>query len=630
MTTEVEHIAPGVSEGTASSLASRSASKVTQSPYLVGLPFILIIVAYIGTLGFQFVYDDPSQVLHNPLIRSWNTLPGFFTHDVWSFNQVSGAPPTNYYRPMFLIWLLINYKLFGSQAWGWHLSTVALHVLVTVLVYRLALELCRDRFTALFSAAIFGLHPVHIEAVAWISGVTESLVAAPFVASLLCHIKARARTAGPEIAKVATARALRAASLVLCLIALLSKETAIVLPAAILLYELVFGEPFKSSAGGRQPWYVALLRAVKATYPYLIVAAFYLAIRFEVLKGFGRSVFPLKLATIVLTWPSVVWFYIRLLVWPFGLSAFYDTPYVHTPGLRSFVVPLFLSSAVCAGVVWCLARMPSPAFRKSMIFCTGLIVLPILPLLNLSVFIEGEIAHDRYLYLPSIGFCILVGSLLRRVPFGSTAVVGLPLPQAAVGLVLMAGLAGGTALQTGFWASDLLLYHRGLLAAPNNKVAKNNLAIELSKRGFYQDAIAIFETTLQSHPDDWIALSNIGYDYFKVGNLNQADRDLTHAIQINEMSPGPFLNLGLVKQEQGKLDQAAKYIREAISLRPSGDGFHEALGNVLRKQGDLQGSLAEFRQEIENNPERWSARRQLDEVQTILGLRDKPAEGSTK
>jgi len=265
-----------------------------------------------------------------------------------------------------------------------------------------------------------------------------------------------------------------------------------------------------------------------------------------------------------------------------------------------------------------------------MIFCTGLIVLPILPLLNLSVFIEGEIAHDRYLYLPSIGFCILVGSLLRRVPFGSPPVVGLSLPQAAVALVLMAGLAGGTALQTGFWASDLLLYHRGLLAAPNNKVAKNNLAIEFSKRGLYQDAIAIFETTLQSHPDDWIALSNLGYDYFKVGNLNQADRDLTHAIQINEMSPGPFLNLGLVKQEQGKLDQAARYIREAINLRPSGDGFHEALGNVLRQQGDLQGSLAEFSQEIENNPERWSARRQLDEVQTILGLRDKPAEGSTK
>jgi Flp pilus assembly protein TadD len=602
----------------------------------VVLPFILIIVAYIGTLGFQFVYDDPAQVLHNTLLHSWSNLPGFFKHDVWSFNQVSGAPPTNYYRPVFLIWLLINYKLFGFQAWCWHLSTVGVHVLVTVLVYKLALELSRDRFTALFSAAIFGLHPVHIEAVAWISGVTESLVAAPFVASLLCHIKARTGSAGPASSGVSTTRAFQAASLVLCLIALLSKETAIVLPAAILLYEIVFREPVNAPARARQTWYAATVKAVQATSPHLITAAIYMAIRFEVLKGFGRSVFPLKLATIVLTWPSVIWFYIRLLVWPFGLSAFYDTPYVQTPGLRSFVVPFFLGALVCAGVVWYLARLCPPASRKSLIFCTGLIVLPILPLLNLSVFIDGEIAHDRYLYLPSIGFCILVGSLVRRVPFGlrvpfgSRTVAGLPFPQAAVALVLMVALAGGTALQIGFWSSDLLLYHRGFLAAPNNKVAKNNLAIELSKRGFYRDAIAMFETTLQAHPDDWIALANIGYDYFKIGRLDDAVRELTHAIEINSMSPGPFLTLGLAKQQQGKLDEAARCIREAINLRTNGDGFHEALGNVLRQQGDMKGSLAEFRKEIDYNPERSSARVQIDEVESILGTRRGQGEGNNR
>jgi Tfp pilus assembly protein PilF len=504
------------------------------------------------------------------------------------------------------------------------------HVLVTFLVYKLALELTRDRFTAIFSAAIFGLHPVHIEAVAWISGVTESLVAAPFLASLLFHIKARSRTSGRETSNSATTPVFRAASLVFCLVALFSKETAMVLPAAILLYEILFAEPVRASGEASRMWYSTSLRAVQATSPYLLMAAVYLAIRFVVLKGFGRSVFPLKLATIVLTWPSVIWFYIKLLVWPFGLSAFYDTPYVHTPGLRSFIIPLLLSILVCAGVLLYLARFCPLECRRTMIFCTGLIVLPILPLLNLSVFIEGEIAHDRYLYVPSIGFCILAATAIRRMRFGSVKVGELPLAQMVVALVLSCVFAAATALQTGAWSSDLLLYHQGFLAAPNNKVAKNNLAIELSKRGFYQDAIAMFESTLQAHPDDWIALSNIGYDYFRIGRLDDADRDLTRAVEINEMSPGPFLTLGLVKQDQGKLDEAAKYIREAINLRSNGDGFHEALGNVLRQKGDIEGSLTEYRKEVEFNPERSSAKQQLDEVQVMLGNRDKPHQGNIR
>src|SRR5262249_6649450 len=233
------------------------------SRYLVAFPLILIVVAYVGTLGFQFVYDDPAQVLHNPLLHSWSNLPGFFTHDVWNFNQVAGVPPTNYYRPAFLTWLLINYTIFGSRAWCWHLSALSVHLLVTLLVCRLAFELTRDRVTAVISAAIFGLHPVHIEAVAWISGASESLVAAPFGASLLCHIKARSPAAIGERRRM-SAGFYRLASLFLCVVALLSKETAIALPGAILLYEIVFpdrrGELDYQKPIRQLNWWLALKR----------------------------------------------------------------------------------------------------------------------------------------------------------------------------------------------------------------------------------------------------------------------------------------------------------------------------------------------------------------------------------
>jgi len=400
---------------------------------------------------------------------------------------------------------------------------------------------------------------------------------------------------------------------------MLSKETAIVLPGAILMYEMVFPDAARHSDGAKRCWPATSLGAFKATAPHLSVAVCYVGIRFMVLGEFSRNVFPLKLATIVLTWPSVIWCYIKLLVWPFGLSAFYDTPYVHSAGFRTFVFPLVSSCLACLLTCWLLRRLYEPGFRRNLTFCAGLMLLPILPLLNFSVFIEGEIAHDRYLYLPSVGFCIIVGSVLRLIRSGSVMLLGLPTAQAMVVLMLLCVLAGGTALQTAPWSSDLLLYHRGYTAAPNNKVVKNNLAIELSKRELYEEAIPMFQRALEADPDDWIALSNIGYDYYQVGRLNEADRDLTRAIQLNWASPGPHLSLGLVRQAQGRLDEAADQIREAINLRANGDGFHEALGNVLRQQGDLRGALAQFREEVELHPERSSAREQIKELELLLG-----------
>src|SRR5262249_23958302 len=213
---------------------------------------------------------------------------------------------------------------------------------------------------------------------AWISGVSESLAAAPFVASILCRIRARSVAGGLGPSRF-PARAYRLASLILCAIAMLSKETAIVLPGAILMYEMIFPDGGRDSDGAKRRWLAAWLSAFKWASPHLIIAVCYLAIRFMVLGEFSRNVFPLKLATIVLIWPSVIWFYIKLLLWPFGLSAFYDTPYVHSAGLRTFVFPLISSCLACSGSCWLLRRLYGPGSRRSLIFCAWLIVLPILP-----------------------------------------------------------------------------------------------------------------------------------------------------------------------------------------------------------------------------------------------------------
>src|SRR5271166_5207377 len=186
-------------------------------------------LVYIATLSFGFVYDDVPQILKNPAVHEWRFVRQYFTSHVWAaiYPNTSG----NYYRPVFLLWLRLNYALFGTDAVGWHITSLACHVLATWLVFRVVRQLSGDRTTAFLAALIFGVHPAHIENVAWISGVTDSLMACFVLGSLSAFLGFR-RSGGTGWAALALA---------LFALGLLSKETAIVLPAVILVYWLMVG-----------------------------------------------------------------------------------------------------------------------------------------------------------------------------------------------------------------------------------------------------------------------------------------------------------------------------------------------------------------------------------------------------
>ncbi len=165
----------------------------SEAPWLpIAMILFLTFLVYSGTLWFQFVYDDRGQILANAQVHYWRFAPGYFFEGVWNFAypRVLG----NYYRPVFLLFLLINYKLFGPYPAGWHLVSVGVQVAVTFLVYRLVGRLVGDRRTALIAALIFGLTPVHIESVAWVSGVTDPLLALFLIPSFLCYLNGRERS----------------------------------------------------------------------------------------------------------------------------------------------------------------------------------------------------------------------------------------------------------------------------------------------------------------------------------------------------------------------------------------------------------------------------------------------------
>ncbi len=570
----------------------------------------LTFISYCGTVAFQFVLDDHRLIVENPVVRSWGFLPRYFTQDLWA--SVDPDEPGNYYRPLFLLWLRVERALFGLAPAGWHVTNILIHLLVTVLVYALASKVVGDRLTAALAAAVFGVHPVHVESVAWACGVIDPLTGALFISSFLCYL--RKRESGGQ------GRGWRGASMLLYGVALLAKETATVLPLIVLAYEWIFSS--ETPGGPRLP--ISSERGRKAIWsalPYLALTAAYLVVRVIVLKGFSHPYARLAWSTSVCTWPLLLLFYLRLLLWPAGLSICYDIPYVARTSSWEFVFPLLGLALVC-GLVWAWARRAAKQFipgtsrmvSSVMAFACVWLILPILPALDISVFPEGDFAHDRYLYLPSVGFAILVSLAFRPRANGSLRASRFEVARMGLASALVLVLVPLTIRQSLFWATDLSLFTSAVSRAPNNPYYKTNLANLLVERRMEHEAMGLYHEVLSRTPDFWWANYSLGYAYYKLGKIDQARSWLNRAISIYPYKSNEFLYLGLTDIRGGNLEEAKAALRQALRLQPNGLGIHFALGMVLKLQGNLHDAAEEFKAELAVNPGEQAAIQQLTEI----------------
>jgi tetratricopeptide (TPR) repeat protein len=270
--------------------------------------------------------------------------------------------------------------------------------------------------------------------------------------------------------------------------------------------------------------------------------------------------------------------------------------------------------------LWLLWRKLGQSNRHSMMVALAWMILPIIPVLNLSVFAEGETVHDRYLYLPSIGFSIIVAMALRQIKVGSAQLFGQPLFQAATALIVSIALGVSTASQHVYWASNLVLYHHGLTRAPESRIAKTGLANELSERGYYDDATKLYKEVVERHPTYWTALKNLGCNYLRVGKYEEAAFYLSRSIEVRPIEPAQYLSISVALQELKRAPEAEGAIREAIALQSNGYGFHYQLGDLLKAQGNFEAALDEFRLELSNNPEFPQARDQVADLEARMSM----------
>jgi tetratricopeptide (TPR) repeat protein len=560
------------------------------------LPLVLlaaVTAAYARAPRLNFVYDDDLIVRKNPFIVSAKNIPVYFTQHIWSSLMTARK---NYYRPVFLLWLLANFSAFGTDPVGWHLTSLLLHLGNTLLLYFLALRLIRQRFAALVAAFIFGLHPVQVETVAWVSASTELLGSFFSLASVLAYL--RARDPGKR------APLWMGSSLLLYAAGSLAKETALILPAVIFLHEWL-GRPASEEQLPPRPWRVALVAALRESAPFFAVAIAYMAARIAVLGGVGQAVVRVTPRTFLFTLPSVLHAYLVHLLWPVRLGCFYDYPYVETFSFRSVALPLVEVLAIVLALF--LAVRESRAAQLSVFW----MVLPLLPSLDIAIFPHGEIVHDRYLYHPVLGLSLLAGLGIAWLGRQLANRPGARLcgMLAAAGMIL--ALAGLTFRQTRFWMDNFALYSRGVEIAPRNGFANNNLGVALLARGDANGAMDYFQRSLQYDPNLWLAKYDIGIVYYNLGDYPKAEEYFRKTIVLRPEDSDSHLYLGMTFFRTGRRAQAIDSIRRAIALNPQGQGYHFALAIILKEDGDLNGARSEFQAELKRDPNQQESINQL-------------------
>lgn len=613
------------------------------------LPCLLVVcsaIPYLFSLQSGFVYDDDAQIVHNQAIRSWSGVVSYFVPAVISRDKPA-AINGNYYRPLFDVWLRLNYALFGLDATAWHVASLLLHLAVTLLVFLLL----RRHFSSITTAAspaatsaaspaatsasfmgdsgtrladlpwlaaagalLFAIHPVHVESVVWASGATDPLAALFLLSALLLWMR------GSETSRVI----FRVASLFCYAAALLAKETSIILPGMIFVYAMLgvglpetpVAQESRSHDIGR--FWPALRQAI----PFVTVSVVYLAARIAALRGF-RAVTPwISKSHVLLTLPRVLAFYASHLLWPAHLSLFYDLQPVLAPG-AGFWLPLFLLAAIGASACLLWSRQKNRIVPLAFAW----LFLPLVPVLDIALFQREDFAHDRYLYLPVIGLAMLVPALLQwltgrflRATSASQDWWPVHPAQRRVFLAMItlsfALLAFSTAAQAQFWRDDLALYEHAMERSRNTG-ARNNLASLYAKMGRATEADAMLAPLVQEQPNSWLANYNFGYVNYQEKRFDLAERYLLRAIALDPSDASQYTYLGLTYLREGRHADAEAQLRAALQHDPSAEGCHLALGLIFKEKGDLQGAKNEFMLEMKAHPSLVAAN-QLSVVSTAI------------
>jgi len=527
------------------------------------LPVVLALLASINTLNNSFAFDDTDQILNNGFIQKLSNLPAAFTQSVWSFyGEDIIAAQDAYYRPLFTALFIINHAMFGTAAWGWHLVSVLIHTVVVFFVFLVCREVTGRDWVALTAAILFAAHPVHAESVAWISGVTDPLMALFALPSFYCYL--RYRKTGLKL--------LLALSLAFYLPALLSKETAFVLLPVIAWCELFhFDDP--PSLRTRA------VRAIMLSGLFIVPTALYFLMRYQAIGNLVTNTNSrYSLGHILMTVPLALAKYLKLIFVPSGYSIQHFTALVTSVTNPGFIGPVVLIVAVVSLVLIIKSRALSFA-------ALWFIVWLALPLAGIGAFQLLYLVQERYLYLPSVGACLAVALGLEYL--AGRRWFGFQGRAAAIALAVAATVILGTVTlaQNRVWRNTVSLYHHCVRSDPRAPLARTALAGAYFAERRYREAEIEAQTALDLDPtciDAYLVLSVFAYSAGKtdqaIKHLERAETMVTEGPQKRGYLGKIYSKLGFLYNQTKQYNQAEQYLSLAAETTPYMKTWYELAG----------------------------------------------------
>jgi tetratricopeptide (TPR) repeat protein len=587
---------------------------------VAGVCLVLVAVTFAvfgQTLGHGFVnYDDNDYVYQNPVVARGLTRNGI----VWAFTGFHAAN----WHPLTWLSLMLDCQLYRLHLGGYHFTSVLLHAATAVLLFLILRQMTGSFWRSAFVAAVFAVHPLRVESVAWVAERKDVLSAFFFMLTLGAYVH-YVRKQESMIRYLTVVGAF--------LLALLSKPTVVTLPFVLLLLDYW---PLNRMNQLRK-----LQGLIVEKIPLLALAAWGCMKTVQAagtaLADNEKIAVPVRIGNALVSY--VV--YLRQMIWPGGLAVFYPRPHNGYP-VWTLALCFLLLGLITGGVL--AFRRQRPWLLAGWFWYLGMLT----PMIGFVA--AGAQAHaDRYTYLSQIGIYVAVTWLVAEWRVSRLALGGL---MAGVLAVLMVCAWE----QTAVWQNSETLWNHTLACTTNNYVAHLNLGNALLDKGRADDAIvqyqevlkitpryadahydlgnalcqkgkmdegiAQFQQALQLNPAYWEARNNLGNTLCQMGKMNEGIAQFEQVLQLNPRYTEARNNLGRALCQMGKVDEGIAQFEKALQLNPASWEARNNLGNALLQKGRADEAIAQFQQVLQLNPASWEARNNLGNALLQKGRAD--------
>lgn len=563
----------------------------------------LTIIAYLlGGVSRSFInLDDPAYIYENLHVRNGLTVDGVR----WALSAFHSSN----WHPLTWISHMLDVSLFGLNPVGHHVMSIALHALTAALLFLALRSMTGAPWPSAFVAALFGVHPQHVESVAWAAERKDVLSGLLFVLVLLAYVT-----------WIRRGGALRYLALVsLLALGLMAKPMLVTLPFTLLLLDIwPLGRtrvtpPVNGAAWQPLPW----LRLLTEKVPLIALSVVSSIITFLAQQStktvVGFDVIPpgARFANVLV---SAVKYLVKT-VWPTSLAVYYPFPPSGYPWWQPAVAALILLMVTIAAVVWIRRH---PYLAVGWFWFLGMLV-PVIGLVQVG----GQAMADRYMYLPHIGLFILatwgLAALTRQVRWKREVLT-------ACGVAVLALFSIAATRQVRYWHDGITLYNHTLAVTTGNPIIRADLGVLLDDQGRFAEAVTQYREAVRLYPRHAQNINNLAVSLVKLGRFEEAAYWYREALRLSPDLVDCRLNFAQLLVRLGRRDEAVSQFREIVRVHPELVGARFRLGNTLAELGRFEEAVLQFRETTRQMPGLVHVYFYLGSALTSLGRLDEAAQ----